>query len=180
MLLLSIVSVIEDDLYVPVVAGRTRHRNSLAVPPQPEAWPHERRELYVWRDAKRQLEALHALTFMLLDAVGVCAGELYLPVPQRREVQTAPRAWHPHERHLPAGTVQAHRVLDGPRSANALEHFVSPAHHHRLAKLGPVDLGTQSLRQIPVGLIGVHHLVRSEAQGLLLLPLVLGDADNAS
>src|SRR5215218_2149511 len=95
---------IEDDLHVPFAAGRTCRRNRLTVLSQPEARAHERRELYLRRDTKRELEALYALTFLLLFAVGVCASELYLLVPKSGKVQATERYGHSHEHHIPAGT----------------------------------------------------------------------------
>src|SRR3712207_3817172 len=104
MLLLVSVSVIEDDLHVPVAAGRTCRCNRLTILSQLEAWTHERRELYLRRDAKRELETLYALTFILLDPIGVRADKLDLLVPKSGEVQATARAGHPYKRYLSAGT----------------------------------------------------------------------------
>src|SRR5919202_4772409 len=125
-------SQIEDDLYVAVSPGGAGGGDRLPVLPQSEARPYQGLQLYPWRDAERQLEALHPLALVLFDGVGVGAGELYFLVPEGGEIQAAPRGRHPDERHLPAGTRQARRVLDGFRGADALEDLVRPAHHDGL------------------------------------------------
>src|SRR5215203_5133645 len=100
-------------------------------------------------------------------------------MPEGGEIQAAPRGWHPNQRYLPARTRQARRILDSPRGADAIENFVCTPHYHGLAELGLVSLRAEHLGQFFVQLLRVHDLVRPEARGLLILPLMLGDADYA-
>ncbi len=172
---------IEDDLDVAFAARRARGRYRLPVlPPAGSADPTILSSLISGAMRSASSKLLHPLSPVLLDAVGVGPREAHLLVPERGEVQAALRARHPDERHLPPGARQAHRVLYRPRGADALEDLVCPAHHDRLAELGPVCLRAQHTGKRPVRLLRMHDLVGPEPQRLLSLPLVLGDADDAA
>src|SRR5829696_5173701 len=148
---------VEDDLYVAVTAGGARGGDGLAV--------------------LAQLKALYTLALILFKAVGVRTSELRLLVPEGGEIQATPRRRHADKCHLPTWTDQARRVLDRTRSTHALEDLIRPSHDHRLSKLGGVTLPAEQRGQLLIQFPRVHDLVRPEAQSLLLLPLVFGDAD---
>src|SRR4028118_1307985 len=92
---------VEDDLYVAVCARRTRGGDGFSVLSQPKTRPDEIVELYLGRDPHRQLEALHLLAPVLVDSVGICTSEPNLFVPERGEIQAAPRPRHPDQRYRP-------------------------------------------------------------------------------
>src|SRR4028118_1232318 len=130
---------VDGVLYVAVCARRTRGGDGFSVLSQPKTRPDEIVELYLERDPHRQLEALHLLAPVLVDSVGICTSEPNLFVPERGEIQAAPRPRHPDKRYRPPGGAKPGRVLYRPRGADAIEDLLRPAHAHRLATFWRAD-----------------------------------------
>src|SRR5215213_10204997 len=126
---------VEDDFYVPVATGGSRGGDGLPVVPELEARADHGLEAYLGRHVERQLEALYALAPVLLDPVGVGAGDAHLLVPEGCEIQAAPGGRHPNQGDLAAGACEAYGVLHRPCGSHALEDLLRPAHDYWLAEL---------------------------------------------
>src|SRR3712207_3565288 len=100
-------SKIEDHLHVPLAARGAGGGYRLAVLLEPEAGPDHGLEADLRRYPHGELEAARLPAVVLLGTVGVGAGEAHLLVPERREVENAPRPRHPDEGDLARGPREA-------------------------------------------------------------------------